>query len=283
MKELLRIYHVIELFEKKEFCTKQEILEAASRTEQQVISYETWNRLRKKMERDYDFVVTYDKKSDMSSVNFGHKIDKDKLMSMLHHFKTMRMMEGYVEQDALMIEHLEFETGLNTGAQQQFETLHHAILKKVTVTITHQGYRNATPYAHRVNPLYFKQYQNRWYLIGELADKKQFRAFGMDRIMAVVYDGVSFNSRIVEAKQRFSEVVGLNLSSAQLQEVVIAFDPDQKPYLESLKLHHTQEVVEDSANTYTIKITVKPNYELQQQIQKFGDLAQVLQGDWICY
>ncbi len=104
----------------------------------------------------------------------------------------------------------------------------------------------------------------------------------MDRIYLVEPLGVLFNNRIKEAKEQFSQIVGLNLKGNGLQDIIIAFDPSQKPYLESFKIHHTQVVVSDTVKEYIVKIRVNPNYELQQKIQKYGNLAQVLQGDWIC-
>lgn len=283
MKELLRIYNVLALFDRKEACTQDEIRKAISLDEADLVSYETWNRLRKKMELDYGFVVTYDKESNTSSISFDTKIDKDKLMGLIHHFKTMGLLQGYVDQDKEMIERVEFEVGKGTGSEDHFNALQHAMLQNNTVFITHQGYTKSIPKEYEVNPLYFKQYQNRWYLVVELSDKGEFRAFGMDRLHQVKPKGTVFKSRIKEAKLAFSQVVGLDLKGNGLQDVVIAFDPSQKAYVESLKLHHSQTVVLDTTERYIIKIRVSPNYELQQQIQKFGALAEVLEGDWVCF
>lgn len=283
MKELVRVYNVLALFEGKEYCTKEEILNAVSKEEEAVISYETWNRLRKKLELDYGFSVIYHKAMDTYSISFGDKIDKVKLVSVINHFKAINLLQTYVEDDKEMLDRLEFEEGMSTGTEAHINRLQSAMTRYESVILMHQGYGKSEPYQLRVNPLYFKQYQNRWYLIGEEVASKVFKSFGMDRIKEVEYAGTTFKSRIKEAKKSFSEVVGVNLSGNGLQDVVIAFDPTQKPYLESLRLHHSQVVVEDSEKHYTIKIRVNPNYELQQQIQKFGPLAEVVEGDWICY
>ncbi|MDM1377664.1 MULTISPECIES: helix-turn-helix transcriptional regulator [Myroides] len=283
MKELLRIYNVLALFDRKEACTQDEIRKAISLDEADLVSYETWNRLRKKMELDYGFVVTYDKESNTSSIFFDTKIDKDKLMGLIHHFKTMGLLQGYVDQDKEMIERVEFELGKGTGSEDHFNALQHAMLQNNTVFIIHQGYTKSIPKEYEVNPLYFKQYQNRWYLVVELSDKGEFRAFGMDRIHQVKPKGTVFKNRIKEAKLAFSQVVGLDLKGNGLQDVIIAFDPSQKAYVESLKLHPSQTVIADTPERYIIKIRVSPNYELQQQIQKFGSLAEVLEGDWVCF
>ncbi|MDM1404701.1 WYL domain-containing protein [Myroides marinus] len=283
MKELLRVYNVLTLFDKREYCTKDEILKAASKDEEAVISYETWNRLRKKLELDYGFSVIYHKSMDLYSISFGDKVDRAKLISVINHFKAINLLQTYIEEDKEMLDRLEFDEGMSTGTEDHINRLQSAMTKSESVILTHQGYLKEEPYQVGVNPLYFKQYQNRWYLIAEVMDKKEFRSFGMDRIKEVEYEGTKFKNRIKEAKKRFNEIIGVDLNGNGLQDIVIAFDPSQKPYLESLKLHHSQVVVSDTKEKYTIKIRVNPNYELQQQIQKYGHLAEVIEGDWICW
>ncbi|MCO7724113.1 helix-turn-helix transcriptional regulator [Myroides odoratimimus] len=285
MKDLVRIYNVLDLFEHKKHCKKEDILEAVGKAEEKTISYETWNRLRKKMDIDYGFEVIYDKGDDSYSLKIHDKVDYEKLMEMIYHFRTADLLQSYVKGDKRMVDHLDFEEGLAVRNESHLDRLREAMLKKESVMIKHQGYRKNKPSETIVNPLYFKQYQNRWYLIAEVEETKEFRSFGMDRIQEVHCLEKKFKTRITEAKKAYSQIVGVNLGdkSQKLQDIVILFEPDQKPYLESLKLHHSQTVLEDTEHRYKIKITVKPNYELQQQIQKFGDLAEVVEGEWLCY
>lgn len=285
MKDLLRIYNVLTLFEHRKNCTKEEILEAVGKAEDKPVSYETWNRLRKKMDIDYGFEVIYNKGEDLSSLKIHDKVDYEKLMEMIYHFRTADLLQSYVKGDKRMVDHLDFEEGLAVRNESHLNRLQDAMLKTESVVITHKGYKKDKPSEITVNPLYFKQYQNRWYLIAEVVKSKEFRSFGMDRIQEVFLTEKKFKSRLNEAKKAYSQVVGVNLGdkNAKLQDIVILFEPDQKPYLESLKLHSSQTVLEDTEHRYKIKITVKPNYELQQQIQKYGGLAEVVEGEWECY
>ncbi len=289
MKELKRIYNILELFENCETCSKEDLLKASSEGEKdrdgnpKIISYETWNRLRKKMIEIYGFEVVYHKGSDSYSLEYMDQLDRDKLMKLIHHFKAMQVLQYSLEENKEMVELLEFEPCMSTGEETHLTILQRGMIENQQVKLTHQGYRSDEMREIIVNPLYFKQYQNRWYLIGELPYNGEFRSFGMDRIKSVKYTGKNFINRIKEAKARFDEIVGVDLAGNGLQDVVIAFDPTQKPYLETLKLHHCQVVVKDTEDKYIIKIRVNPNYELQQQIQKYGCLAEVIEGDWVCW
>lgn len=288
MKELWRIYNVLNLFEERDECSVKDILEELSKYETdkngnpKKLSYETWNRLRLTLGTEYGFDITYVKGSDSYTIHFGEKVNRDKLMGLINHFRTMNLLQTYIQEDKEMIDRLEFDKGMSSGKEEHINTLQHAMIESQAVMLIHQGYYKEETKEVMVHPLYFKQYQNRWYLIAEVTDGKEFRSYGMDRIKSVKYNGKTFKSRIVEAKKCFSEVIGVDLRGNGVQDVIIAFDPSQKPYLESLKLHHSQEVVSDTEEKYTVKIRVSPNYELQQQIQKFGKLAEVVEGDWLC-
>ncbi len=165
MKELLRIYNVLNLFESKEECSQEEIRKAISLDEPNLVSYETWNRLRKKMQADYGFIVTYNKEYDTSSICFDKKIDKDKLMGLIDHFKTMELLQSYLSQDKTMIECLEFEQKAVIASETYFNVLQNAMLQNKAVLLTYKGYAESKPKEIHVNPLYFKQYCSRWYLI----------------------------------------------------------------------------------------------------------------------
>lgn len=282
MKDLIRIYNIIELFKRKPECSLEDILKAASKTDINIISKETWYRLHKKMDHNYGFRAIYHKGTNSYTFEEENKIDKHQLMCLIKHFKTMEVYQYSLDDNVDMIERIELDEGMNSGDEEHIERLQMAMLNIESAVVIHQGYYKEDTKELEVYPLYFKQYQNRWYLIVELAEKKVFRALGMDRIKEVRYKGTKFVSRIKEAKARFSEVVGVDLQGNGLQDIVIAFAPSQKPYLETLKLHHSQTVVEDTEEKYIIKIRVNPNYELQQQIQKFGSFAEVVEGDWVC-
>lgn len=59
--------------------------------------------------------------------------------------------------------------------------------------------------------------------------------------------------------------------------VVLRFDITQFNYLTSLPLHHSQEIINKDANTFTVKLFVHPTYELKMEILKFGDYCEILE------
>lgn len=73
-------------------------------------------------------------------------------------------------------------------------------------------------------------------------------------------------------------MVGLTNSDKQaVEKVVLRFHPSQKSYIQSVPIHRQQQQLADNETEFTIQLLVKPNFELKQQVLKYGSLVEVLQ------
>ena len=125
-----------------------------------------------------------------------------------------------------------------------------------------------------------KQYQNRWYVIGET--EKGYRTFGIDRIENIVTGSTKFKPKTEEAKDRFSNVIGLNYADHKIETVQLSFHPSQKPYILSLPLHRSQKEINTcNTTTFDIELRIHPNFEFQQQLLKYGSLVKVVEPKWL--
>ena len=125
-----------------------------------------------------------------------------------------------------------------------------------------------------------KQYQNRWYVIGET--EKGYRTFGIDRIKNITIGTKKFKPKTEEAKEKFSHVIGLNYIDHKIESIKLSFHLSQKPYIVSLPLHHTQkEINSENDKTFDIELFIHPNFEFRQQILKYGSLVKVLDPKWL--
>nr|WP_083540727.1 WYL domain-containing protein [Aequorivita viscosa] len=138
-----------------------------------------------------------------------------------------------------------------------------------------------TPKSHSVKPHLLKEYQNRWYVVGET--DAGFRVFGLDRIEGLqVLDNKPFKNKTEEANEKLFHTVGLNFTDHEPVRIVLRFEARQKPYLESLKLHRSQQELADGLEGfYTIKLFVSYNFELKQQLLKYGSLVEVLEPSFV--
>lgn len=75
-------------------------------------------------------------------------------------------------------------------------------------------------------------------------------------------------------------MVGLNHSANPKENIRLSFCPSQTGYLKSLPIHHSQQIIQADENQLIIEINVQPNFELNQQILKYGPLAKVISPAW---
>lgn len=283
MKDLVRVQKILELFKEKGELTGSFICEQLG-DESGAISYETWNRLRKKLIEELNIPIVYNRKSKAyllsEAIEDGERLDVLSLNKFIENYEVISLLMKKAGEDIDAIKYIEFEQQTCLYNISFFNTLLTAIQKRLEVKLTHKGYYNSQARESIGRPLYFKQYQNRWYLIAEI--NNEFLSFGLDRIQQVELTKKKFIPKLEEAKTLFSEIVGLNHSDSDRQRIVIEFDIKQKPYVLSLPLHHTQNIIKEGKSTFQIEIWVRPNYELQQQIQKYGNFAKVVEGDWVC-
>lgn len=283
MKDLIRVQKVLEAFKVKRELTVDYICSHLG-DERGPISYETWNRLRKKLIEELNIPIVYNRLSKVYFLNEveenGERLDVLSLNKFIENYEVISLLMKKAGEDIDAIKYIEFEQQTCLYNINFFNTLLTALQRRLEVKLTHQSYRSIKAKESLVRPLYFKQYQNRWYLIAEVGE--EFLSFGLDRIKQVELTQKKFKPRLDEAKALFSEIVGLNHSDSDRQRIVIEFAISQKPYVLSLPLHHTQSVIKEGKSTFQIEIWVRPNYELQQQIQKYGNFAKVVEGDWVC-
>ena len=152
--------------------------------------------------------------------------------------------------------------------------LHQRILKKIFLQVKYQPYDE--PVSERyIFPLLLKEYNNRWFLMGWEKGKTNIQNLALDRM-------VSFRETVVKFpvdlrfnwQESFNNMIGVTLKGT-LEEVILRFNPKRFPYVETKKLHHSQQIVDER----TIRIRVYTNPELLSKILEFGADVEVLAPD----
>mgnify|MGYP002647485614 FL=1 len=173
------------------------------------------------------------------------------------------------------------ENLISFGANEQFKGLEH-LSELINLTVNHKPFNiiykdyNNVIDETIVHPYFLKQYNNRWFLFGLNVGKNKLSNYALDRIEKISPSEAKFipNNRIDYSKW-FDEVIGVTVDDrVAVEDVILKFHPDRFKYAVTKPLHHTQETI-DEANC-TIRIRVRPNRELNQQIFSFGPDVEVL-------
>ena len=282
MKDLKRIQKTLELFKVKKQVTTEEWQNALGEPGEP-LSYETINRLRKKLTEKLNIPIEYSRKDSAYIIAEGNELEENinvlTLSKFLENYEIIDCLAKHANKNIEVLHFIEFEKQTELKHFNFFDDLLLAMKQQLEILITYKSFYATQEKSATVRPLYIKQYQNRWYLIAEA--NNTFKSYGLDRLKTVTLTEKTFEAKTEKAKELFSQVVGLNHSDSDRQRIVMEFVNEQKPYVTSLPFHHTQKIIKEDIHKFQIEIWVRPNYELQQQIQKFGNLVEVLEGDWI--
>ena len=78
----------------------------------------------------------------------------------------------------------------------------------------------------------------------------------------------------------FENIIGLTYSDDEPEEVILSFTPLQGKYIKALPLHKSQEIIKETEKEVLVKLTVIPNFELEQKILMMGDSVKVIEPSW---
>ena len=127
------------------------------------------------------------------------------------------------------------------------------------------------------HPYFLKQYNNRWFLLG-VNDERPDRIMNLalDRIDDVKpADKTYIPNEDYDFSEYFDDVIGVSVPRyGEPMEVILRFDEDTYPYIESKPVHGSQARVQDMERT--IRLKVFDTFELEQQILSHGEHVEIL-------
>lgn len=280
-KDIRRYLVILELLENEDLVTTKQI---ELEQKKQGLGFSTST-----LSRDYTFLVDIGFKIHLdNSKGYSLEIENTEefafLTNLFKRIALSNLLNKSITLEKETHKYLALDDTSLVKNFQYFDIILEAIKNRKEIGFQHHSFYHTDrkePKTHTIKPHLLKEYQNRWYVVGEV--EEGFRVFGLDRVADLkVLDNKPFKNKTEEANQKLSHTVGLNFSDHDPTKMVLRFDSSQKPYLESLKLHRSQkEVVEDSSGFYTIQLFVSYNFELKQQLLKYGSLVEVVEPDFV--
>jgi predicted DNA-binding transcriptional regulator YafY len=279
LTQLRRISLLLAYLKRNPYRTKQHILDYFE-TNDKGFNERTLYRLNETLSRDFGIEIVFDYNND------GYFFDEDKstnpeaFLSLLEILVTAELFSTNFKEKNNALSFVEFENRAAIETLPNFKTVLNAIQQQLPVTFKHHSFYYLKEEIYTLKPYFLKQYQNRWYVIGET--EKGYRTFGVDRIKNITIGTKKFKPKTEEAKDKFSNVIGLNYVDHKKEPINLSFHLSQKPYVVSLPLHHTQkEINQENNKTFDIELLIHPNFEFRQQILKYGSLVKVVKPKWL--
>ena len=271
---------LVEILKKSPFESMENLLKYISTNRENIISERTFHRIKATLRNDYGIIIKH------SRTNDGFYLDEEKSMnieSFLSHMEilaTAEQLSANLNENNNTLSFVEFENKAAIETIPNFKIVLEAIQQNLAISFIHNSFYHGKEQEYTLKPYFLKQYQNRWYAIGET--EKGYRTFGIDRIENITIGTKKFKPKTEEAKEKFSNVIGLNHVDHKLETIKLSFHSSQKPYIVSLPLHHSQkEISLDNGKTFDIELLIHPNFEFRQQVLKYGSLVKVVEPKWL--
>ncbi len=150
------------------------------------------------------------------------------------------------------------------------------------LSLSYQSFRMDVPAPYEVEPYCLKIYKQRWYLLGRRTDLCVMRTFALDRIKGIDSTDKTFLlPDSFDAEKYFEDTIGIIVEDdCRPQTVTIYAVNGQQDYIRSLPLHPTQQEYETGCEGAKFSIFAQPNYDLIQELLRYGEDVTVLSPKW---
>ena len=279
LTQLRRISLLLAYLKRKPYQSIQSILDYFEENDKG-FNERTFYRLNQTLGRDFGIEIVFDYNHNGYFFDEENSSNPEAFLSLLEILGTAELFSNNFKEKNSALSYVEFENKAAIESLHNFKTVLNAIQLKVSTTFNHYSFYHLKQEEYTLKPYFLKQYQNRWYVIGET--EKGYRTFGIDRIENISMGTKKFKAKTEEAIDKFSNVIGLNYEDHKLEKIQLSFHPSQRPYLLSLPLHRSQKEINlEDDTSFDIELLIHPNFEFRQQVLKYGSLVKVVEPRWL--
>lgn len=172
---------------------------------------------------------------------------------------------------------ISFDANIDLKGIDFLSPIFNAIINKRVLNILYKDFKSIEPYTITFHPYYIKQYNNRWFVLGNNPERDTpYWNIALDRIENISETNFEYVNTEIDWEDYFYDIIGVTIPEIKnLQEVVLEFSPEQAPYITTKPLHPSQKH-KIGENGLTVRLNVIPNYELERLILSFGDSVKVI-------
>lgn len=215
-------------------------------------------------------------------IKFNRSIQKYEIISDATELSQGRMFESIEMVDVLSrgskSKILLDNRKLQTGAER-FEEVIEAIEKNLKMKMNYKKYGEEKEKFRFIHPIAIKESRFRWYLIAKDEKDSKIKSFAFDRITALSITDLPFTKITEDVEGLFQDFFGINRQkiAPKTKVVLETSDISQVYYLESLKLHPSQNIVTIDSSTYQILLELYITYDFVLELMYLAGSVRVVQ------
>lgn len=231
---------------------------------------------------EFGIEIKYDRDKNGYYIDYENSLNTESFFRFLEIVNTAELLTESLLESKDSLKHISFDTAGGLKGIENLRPLLKAIKDNRKISFTHFNFHTEKSRKYTLKPYLLKEYQNRWYVVGIIGGISEFRTFGIDRIENLEIKTETFKpDKKLNPIEMFNKTIGLVYSENTIQTIVLSFTPTQGKYIKTLPLHPTQKILIDDENECRISLEIIPNYELTQQILKYGASIKVIEPKWL--
>ena len=169
------------------------------------------------------------------------------------------------------------------SSQRWLSTIVNTMRDGKAIEMTYQTFWQDEPSTFTAHPYCLKLFKQRWYMLAKREDKEYPRIYALDeRMLDVVQTKKALKVPVkFDAKEFFSNYFGIIVGNDCKPSIVeIKVVADQVKYVETLKLHDSQTVIEATPEYSIFRYCLVPTFDFRQEILSRGPSVEVLSPEW---
>ena len=145
--------------------------------------------------------------------------------------------------------------------------------------ITYQSFARTDETQFVLHPYCLKVFKQRWYVVGWHEPSKDVRIYSLDRISKIEISQKKFKMPAdFDAQEYFEDSYGAFRNDGVPPTTVrIKANAEEREYLRTLPLHHSQQEVETEQDFSEFELHIRPSFDFKQAILAMGANVEILE------
>ncbi len=246
------------------------------------ISQRTLQRDIEQIRNEFNVEIKYNRLQNGYFVDRDSGMKVESFLRLLQLVRTANLFSESLADGKNSMTHILFDSENNLKGIEHLEPLLFSIKNQRRVSFVHENFETEKKKKYLFSPYILKEYQYRWYVVGTVEGMNDLLIFGIDRIENVkVLTTLFVRNEKLKPVELFENIVGLNFSKGEPEEIILSFTPLQGKYVKALPFHKSQKVLEENKKETIVKLFVVPNFELTQKILMIGHRVKVVKPEWL--
>jgi hypothetical protein len=241
------------------------------------IPRKTFHNQRIKIEEVFDVNIECDRSSNEYYIENAEDIEMDRIRSwLLNTFAIKNLVyESEKIKDRIIPE-------ANPSGQKYLSKIVEAMRDNICLNVTYKSFLTEKESGFEFEPYFVKVFKQRWYVVGRSPYYDKVMVYALDRISELSFTDKSFVlPPDFNSESFFYNNFGVIYDyDTQPENVKIKVFGTQVNYIRTLPLHHSQQEVETTDKYSIFSFTIKPTFDLKQEIFSHLSKVEVISPKW---